>query len=102
MKKLPRMWDEKYTTATGRKYRRFVARQQHPDGPQLAYSWQWYTFDRKHKKPLQDVPIKPNQIFREGVRFFRTRRGVKHYLECTTVAAYRLREVELKLDRGVA
>lgn len=87
----------------------FVAREQirTRTHTQWAYWWIWYAYDRKRKEPLQDVPTKlkdnrPHQIFREGVRYFLTQAGVERYLKTTTVAAYRLRNVEKKLNRGDA
>jgi hypothetical protein len=98
MKKLPRLWGEKYVTASGRKVRRyFVSRHNNMGG----FGGYFYILDRKTNTVLWEPKAGPMVIYGSAgqYRTFRSKSAAENRLKRTTVRAYQIASVNAKLDR---
>jgi hypothetical protein len=94
MKKLPRLWDEKYTTPDtpdGEEEQRYCIESARSDSGQS-----WMVWDNKREEPVWDNELDCS------ARWFRTRKAAENWLKKTTVRAWKVQQVEKKLDRGAA
>lgn len=92
MTKLPRLWDEKITTAKGRKVRRFSICENFHKMRSKTRSKCYVVCD--HAK------ISPRAAFNgfpQFIRGFRTRQAAENWLKRTTVRSYQLQELNAKL-----
>jgi hypothetical protein len=97
--KLPRLWDERITTAKGRKMRRYGVRWNRPDASyrgvgrpvRTAYFTIW---DKLHKRELPHPDGSAWQVC-----VFRERYVAENFLKRTTVRSYELARLNHALDR---
>jgi hypothetical protein len=97
MTKLPRLWDEKITTAKGRKVKRYRVR----TFPDRINRRGVRTFARCYQFMVMDTKAKgvPPTMYPGIWPTFRTRKAAENWLKKTTVRSYQLQEVERKLDK---
>jgi hypothetical protein len=89
-RRLPRLWDERITTAQGRKVRRYSV---HRNALWLGCRDQWAIWDELKRREFPHPDGKSWQVCA-----FRTRDAAENYLKRTTVRSYELARLNAKLD----
>jgi hypothetical protein len=105
--KLPRLWDEKITTAKGRKVRRYVVRRFRGGWPMAGGL---YNASGNRYTIYEQMPVcsaihsrwlpNPARATYPKCYVFRTRAEAESWLKKTTVRSYRLAMLNATLDRS--